>query len=96
MKQVSPFKLLANRLIRLPLRQARDLFECCRYQARWLAPLPNRPLLAPFESLEPYFHPQPWSSALTGRRVLEVHPFARSIASQFRQRRGRTLIIYTN
>jgi len=183
MKQVSPFKLLANRLIRLPLRQARDLYERCRYQAlfhellrhedanrhilnligsgqpllisrightegrivgewlfrgghygqlthkqahqnagifpvegslltrfseiysaallevdllgfwqtiyqaRWLASLPKRPLLAPLESLEPYFHPQPWSSALAGRRVLVVHPFARSIASQYRQRR---------
>lgn len=183
MKQVSPFKLLANRLIRLPLRQARDLYERCRYQAlfrellrhedanrhihdlivsgqpllisrightegrivgewlfrgghygqlthkqahqnagifpvegslltrfseiysaalgevdllgfwqtsyqaRWLASLPKRPLLAPLESLEPYFHPQPWTSALTGRRVLVVHPFARSIASQYRQHR---------
>ena len=183
MKQVSPFKVLANRLIRLPLRQARDLYERCRYQAlfhellrhedanrhilnligsgqpllisrightegrivgewlfhgghygelthkqahqnagifpvegsllthfseiysaallevdllgfwqtsyqaRWLASLPKRPLLAPLESLEPYFHPQPWSSALAGRRVLVVHPFARSIASQYRQHR---------
>ena len=183
MKQVSPFKLLANRLIRLPLCQAKDLFERCRYQAlfrellhhedanrhihdligsgqpllisrightegrivgewlfrgghygqlthkqahqnagifpvegslltrfseiysaalgevdllgfwqtsyqaRWLASLPKRPLLAPLESLEPYFHPQPWSSALAGRRVLVVHPFARSIASQYRQHR---------
>ena len=183
MKQDSPFKLLANRLIRLPLRQAKDLFERCRYQAlfrellrhedanrhihdlivsgqpllisrightegrivgewlfrgghygqlthkqahqnagifpvegslltrfseiysaalgevdllgfwqtsyqaRWLASLPKRPLLAPLESLEPYFHPQPWSSALAGRRVLVVHPFARSIASQYRQHR---------
>ena len=183
MKQVSPFKLLANRLIRLPLRQARDLYERCRYQALfrellrhedanrhihdlivsgqpllisrightegrivgewlfrgghygqlthkqahqnagifpvesslltrfseiysaallevdllgfwqtsyqagWLASLPKRPLLAPLESLEPYFHPQPWSSALAGRRVLVVHPFARSIASQYRQHR---------
>jgi len=183
MKQVSPFKVLANCLIRLPLRQARDLYERCRYQAlfhellrhedanrhilnligsgqpllisrightegrivgewlfrgghygqlthkqahqnagifpvegslltrfseiysaallevdllgfwqtsyqaRWLASLPSPPLLTPLESLEPYFHPQPWSSALAGRRVLVVHPFARSIASQYRQRR---------
>lgn len=183
MKQASPFKLLANRLIRLPLRQARDLYERCRYQAlfhellrhedanrhihdlivsgqpllisrightegrivgewlfraghygqlthkqahqnagifpvegslltrfseiysaalgevdllgfwqtsyqaRWLASLRKRPPLAPLESLEPYFHPQPWSSALAGRRVLVVHPFARSIASQYRQHR---------
>jgi len=183
MKQVSPFKLLANRLIRPPLRQARDFFERCRYQAlfrellrhedanrhihdlivsgqpllisrightegrivgewlfrgghygqlthkqahqnagifpvdndlltsfseiysaalrevdllgfwqtsyqaRWLASLSSPPLLAPLESLEPYFHPQPWTSALAGRRVLVVHPFARSIASQYRQHR---------
>lgn len=57
------------------------------YQARWLASLPSPPLLTPLESLEPYFHPQPWSSALAGRRVLVVHPFARSIASQYHQRR---------
>jgi hypothetical protein len=183
MKDMSPVKLLASRLIRLTLRQARDFFERCRYQAlfrellhhedanrhihnlivsgqpvlvsrightegrivgeclfrggrygrltlkqahqnagifpvdndlltrfseiysaalrevdllgfwqtsyqaRWLASLPNRPLLAPLESLEPYFHPQPWTAALAGRRVLVVHPFARSIASQYRQRR---------
>jgi len=57
------------------------------YQVRWLASLPSPPLLAPLESLEPYFHSQPWTSALAGRRVLVVHPFARSIASQYRQRR---------
>ena len=183
MKDMSPVKLLASRLIRLTLRQARDFFERCRYQAlfrellrhedanrhihdlivsgqpllisrightegrivgewlfraghygrltfkqahqnagifpvdndlltrfseiysaalrevdllgfwqtsyqaRWLASLPSPPLLAPLESLEPYFHPQPWTSALAGRQVLVVHPFARSIASQYRQRR---------
>jgi len=57
------------------------------YQARWLASLPSPPLLAPLESLEPYFHPQPWSSALAGRRVLVVHPFVESITSQYRQHR---------
>jgi len=57
------------------------------YQARWLASLPKRPLLAPLESLEPYFHPQPWSSALAGRRVLVVHPFVESITSQYLQHR---------
>ena len=57
------------------------------YQARWLASLPSPPLLAPLESLEPYFHPKPWTAALAGRRVLVVHPFARSIASQYRHRR---------
>ena len=183
MNQVSPFKLLANRLIRLPLRQARDLYERCRYQAlfhellrnedanrhildlivsgqpllisrightegrivgewlfrggrygrlthkqahqnagifpltdhvltrfaeiysaalqdvdllgfwqttdqaRWLASLPHPPLMAPLEALEPYFHPEPWTSALAGRRVLVVHPFVESITSQYGQHR---------
>ena len=26
-------------------------------------------------ALEPYYHPHPWSSALTGKKVLVVHPF---------------------
>jgi len=56
-------------------------------QARWLDSLSHPPLLAPLKALEPYFHTQPWSSALAGRRVLVVHPFARSIASQYRQHR---------
>ena len=57
------------------------------YQARWLASLSHRPLLAPLEALEPYFHPKPWTSALAGRRVLVVHPFAESITSQYRHHR---------
>lgn len=57
------------------------------YQARWLASLDQPPLLAPLSALEPYFHSDPWTSALAGRRVLVVHPFAQSIASQYRQKR---------
>ena len=57
------------------------------YQARWLASLARPPLLVPLEALEPYFYPQPWSAALGGRRVLVVHPFAASIASQYRLHR---------
>ena len=57
------------------------------YQARWLASLDPPPLLAPLSALEPYFHSYPWTSALAGKRVLVVHPFAQSIASQYRQKR---------
>lgn len=38
------------------------------------------------QALEPYFFPQPWSAQLAGKRVLVVHPFERSIRSQFAQR----------
>ncbi|MFT3782546.1 MAG: hypothetical protein QM790_11080 [Nibricoccus sp.] len=39
-------------------------------------------------ALEPYFNPAaPWSRALTGKRVLVVHPFEHSIQTQFPKRR---------
>jgi hypothetical protein len=57
------------------------------YQARWIASLEQPPLLAPLSSLEPYFHADPWTAALAGKRVLVVHPFAQSIASQYRYKR---------
>lgn len=36
--------------------------------------------------IEPYYHTNPWSRILEGKRVLVVHPFADSIQSQFKQR----------
>ena len=57
------------------------------YQARWLGTLSQPPLLVPLESLEPYFYPKPWSTSLAGLRILVVHPFAESIASQYRLKR---------
>lgn len=38
------------------------------------------------EDLEPFFIDTPWTHALRDRRVLVVHPFADTIASQYRQR----------
>lgn len=37
-------------------------------------------------SLEPYFFEVPWSSALSGKKVLVVHPFAKSIEQQYKRR----------
>lgn len=37
-------------------------------------------------SLEPYYFEKPWSSALAGRRVLVVHPFADTIRAQYARR----------
>ncbi len=36
--------------------------------------------------LEPYYHPDPWSTVLEGKRVLVIHPFETSIRSQYRHR----------
>lgn len=37
-------------------------------------------------ALEPYYFEQPWSAALAGKKVLVVHPFKKSIESQYKQR----------
>lgn len=36
--------------------------------------------------LEPYFSKNPWTTALKGKKVLVVHPFAQSIESQYARR----------
>jgi hypothetical protein len=41
----------------------------------------------PLAALEPYLSPHPWSETLEGRRVLVVHPFSRTIESQYNNHR---------
>ncbi|MGN0652050.1 MAG: hypothetical protein ACI4KN_03520 [Gemmiger sp.] len=37
-------------------------------------------------ALEPYYHKNPWSAALAGKRVLVVHPFRGTILRQYEKR----------
>jgi len=37
-------------------------------------------------ALEPYYHENPWSAALAGKRVLVVHPFQETILRQYARR----------
>jgi hypothetical protein len=39
-----------------------------------------------FQGLEPYLHEDPWSHKLKGMDVLVVHPFSKSIESQYKKR----------
>lgn len=48
---------------------------------------PKKVVTSYLENLEPYRNQaNPWSSALAGKRVLVVHPFAKTIESQYKQR----------
>jgi hypothetical protein len=38
-------------------------------------------------SIEPYYHENPWSAQLAGRKVLVIHPFARTIERQYQRAR---------
>jgi hypothetical protein len=46
----------------------------------------NAYLLNP-ESIEPYYHENPWSRALENKKVLVIHPFSESIKNQYNYRR---------
>jgi hypothetical protein len=43
--------------------------------------------LCNLEDLEPYYHEKPWSSKLEDKKVLVVHPFARSIQKNYDDKR---------
>lgn len=45
-----------------------------------------RPVRIPILDLDPYRHVNPWTRALEGKRVLVIHPFARTIESQYSKR----------
>ncbi len=38
-------------------------------------------------SIEPYYHSNPWSAELEGKKVLVIHPFAKTIKSQYENNR---------
>ena len=71
----------------------KDTPECsCCCCSPWV----NEDLVMPFfnsqikfgklNNLEPYDYDKPWSRALAGKKVLVVHPFAKSIESQYARR----------
>jgi hypothetical protein len=44
-------------------------------------------ILCQLAAIEPYYHQQPWSQFLAGKRVLVIHPFVDSIQNQYHQHR---------
>jgi len=42
--------------------------------------------IVPLQDLEPYYHSDPWSQVLKGKKVLVIHPFETSIRNQYSQR----------
>jgi hypothetical protein len=44
-------------------------------------------LIVGLKDLEPYYHIDPWSESLEGKKVLVIHPFEQSIQQQYRKRK---------
>ncbi len=64
-----------------------DILGSWRAEEALLRPQLQNVELVPLPSLEPYFSAVPWSAALEGMKVLVVHPFTKTIESQYRNHR---------
>jgi hypothetical protein len=61
------------------------LSSCCPGEVRLREFFPLAKI-TPLPDLEPYYHADPWSQVLEGKKVLVVHPFEASIRSQYARR----------
>lgn len=73
---------------RLMLEDTRelDILGSCWDAERMVVDLYPRARKVKLVFLEPWHSSRPWSRALKGKRVVVVHPFAESIASQYKRR----------
>jgi len=44
--------------------------------------------IIPMKDFEPYYHKDPWTQALKGKKVLVIHPFVESIKKQYKNRKN--------
>lgn len=64
-----------------------DILGSWRSEEALLRPKLRGVELVPLPALEPYFSATPWSAALEGLKVLVVHPFTKTIESQYHNHR---------
>jgi hypothetical protein len=73
----------------LELMSAVDLYACWNtnmevYYVRNC--LKDTTVLAQYGCLEPFYYDSPWSLALAGKKILVIHPFAKTIEMQYQKR----------
>lgn len=60
---------------------------CCWNNEDLMMPFFNEDIrFAELADMEPYDYAQPWSRALAGKKVLVIHPFAKTIEAQYQKR----------
>jgi hypothetical protein len=64
-----------------------DVIATWRYEEELLFPTYCKATSVRLRSLEPYYHKNPWSQALIGKKVLVIHPYDKSILSQYANRK---------
>lgn len=68
-----------------------DMLMSVNYKEKFM-PLKSDCKYIHFESIYPYFVERPWTRILKGKKVLVVHPYARTIQKQYKKRR----LLYDN
>lgn len=63
-----------------------DILGTCHRDEWFVKEQLKHAIKVPLPDLEPHVHPDPWSSMLEGKKVLVVHPYEKSIRSQYEKR----------
>lgn len=63
-----------------------DVLGTWMLEEKFVAHLHPVASLVPIQFLEPFWGEIPWTSALAGKRVLVIHPFAKTVEAQYRRR----------
>jgi hypothetical protein len=69
-----------------------DVLGCWLEREKYLKNELKNKIIVPLKDIEPYYHQRPWTSALKGKKVLVIHPYERSILSQYQKRK----LLFTN
>jgi hypothetical protein len=63
-----------------------DILGTCHRQEWFVAEQLRNAVKVPLPDLEPHVHADPWSTVLEGKKVLVVHPYEKTIRSQYEKR----------
>ena len=59
------------------------VWNSSEYEGAAISEFCPKATLMPLISLEPYYFENPWSNSLNGKKVLVIHPFAKTIEKQY-------------
>lgn len=62
------------------------IWNSSEYEGKAVSEFCPNATLIPLISLEPYYFSDPWSAALRNKKVLAIHPFAKTIEKQYAKR----------
>jgi hypothetical protein len=63
-----------------------DILGTCHRQEQFIAEQLKQAVKVPLPDLEPHDHTDPWTRVLEGKKVLVVHPYEKTILSQYGKR----------